>query len=67
MMAVRQLSTAELEQGLDHILQSPRDDGTLELIVKRPDTDQRESVAAARLDTEPGVSSQVISYTLTWT
>jgi hypothetical protein len=55
MMAVRQLSTAELEQGLDHILQSPRDDGTLELIVKRPDTDQRESVAAARLDTEQGL------------
>jgi hypothetical protein len=76
MTTARQLTTEQLEQGLDTILQSPRDDGALELIVRRPAVDQREAVAAARLDAEQGligdswfagVSSQVISYTLTWT
>ncbi len=51
----RQLSTEELEQGLDHILQSPKDDGTLELIVRRPEVDGREVVAEARLDTDDGL------------
>ena len=55
MTDARQLSTAELEQGLDDILQSPKDNGTLELIVRRPAVDQREVVAAGRLDTEQGL------------
>jgi hypothetical protein len=55
MTDARQLSTAELEQGLDDILQSPKDNGTLELIVRRPEVDQREVVAAGRLDTEQGL------------
>jgi hypothetical protein len=55
MTGVRKLSTAELEQGLDDILQSPKDNGTLELIVRRPEVDQREVLAAGRLDTEQGL------------
>ena len=52
---VRHLSTEELEQGLETIMQSPKDEGRLELIVKRPEVDQRESVAEGRLDTGKGL------------
>jgi len=55
MTSARQLSTEELEQGLDNILQSPKDEGRLELIVKRPDVDRREEVSAGRLDAERGL------------
>ena len=55
MTAARHLSTAELEAGLEHLLQSPKDHGVLELIVKRPEVDQRESVPTARLDVEQGL------------
>ena len=51
----RQLTTEELEQGLDDILASPQDNGALELIVRRPDVDARESLAEGRLDTEQGL------------
>jgi hypothetical protein len=51
----RQLTTGELEQGLDDILASPKDSGVLELIVRRPEVDERESLAEARLDTEQGL------------
>ncbi|NIL93934.1 MAG: MOSC domain-containing protein [Woeseiaceae bacterium] len=51
----RQLSTEELEQGLDHILASPKDSGALELIVRRPEVDVRESLAEGRLDTDEGL------------
>jgi hypothetical protein len=46
----RHLSTEELVQGLDTILQSPKDEGALQLIVRRPEVDQRESIATGRLD-----------------
>ena len=55
MTAVRHLSREELEQGLDDILASPQDNGRLEMIVRRPKTDQREVLQAARLDTEGGL------------
>ena len=51
----RQLTTEELEQGLDDILASPKDDGALELIVRRPEVDARESLAEGRLETEQGL------------
>lgn len=51
----RQLTTAELEQGLDHILASPQDEGRLELIVRRPEVDGRESLDTGRLDVEQGL------------
>lgn len=49
------MTAAELEQGLAHILESPSDQGVLELIVRRPDVDQRESLQQADLDTEHGL------------
>ena len=55
MMTVRQLNTQELEEGLDHIFESPKDEGVLELIVRRPDVDQREVVAEGRLDVDVGL------------
>jgi hypothetical protein len=51
----RQLTTEELEQGLDDILASPKDNGALELIVRRPEVDARESLAEGRLDTKQGL------------
>lgn len=55
MNSIKHLSTDELEQGLGHILASPGDLGTLELIVRRPDVDRRDSVQAAELDMEQGL------------
>ena len=49
------LSADKLEQGVDHILASPSDVGTLKLIVIRPDVDQRETPAEGRLDIEQGL------------
>ena len=53
--AAKQLTTAELEAGLDYILASPKDEGRLELIVKRPEVDERESVVAGHLDIAAGL------------
>jgi hypothetical protein len=55
MTTARQLSTAELEEGLDIILQSPQDEGVLKLIVRRPAVDQREVLADGYLDTKQGL------------
>lgn len=55
MTEVTQLKTAELEKGLDDILQSPKDGGSLELIVRRPAVDKREVLEAGRLDTSQGL------------
>lgn len=49
------LSAAELEQGLEQILASPKDRGSLDLIVRRPAVDQRESLASGRLDVDEGL------------
>jgi len=55
MTTARHLNTEELEVGLDHIFESPKDGGVLELIVRRPDVDEREVVEQGRLDTEHGL------------
>ncbi len=55
MTTVRQLNTQELEDGLDHIFESPKDEGVLELIVRRPDVDQREVLEEGHLDTRHGL------------
>jgi MOSC domain-containing protein YiiM len=44
-----------LEQGLEEIRRSPADDGKVELIVRRPDVNERETVTEARLDTTEGL------------
>jgi hypothetical protein len=55
MTTFEHLSADKLEQGVDHILASPSDVGTLKLIVLRPDVDQRETPEEGRLDTEQGL------------
>jgi hypothetical protein len=52
---VKQLSTVELEAGLDEILQSPKDDGVLDMIVRRPDVGEREVLQEAELDPAEGL------------
>jgi hypothetical protein len=52
---VEHLSAAALEAGLDHIRRSPREAGTLELIVRRPAVDAREVLDEAELDLQVGL------------
>ena len=52
---VRHLTTAELEAGLGEIRRSPKDDGVLELIVRRPQEDAREVLEEAELHTAEGL------------
>jgi len=54
-MIVRHLTTPEIEAGLGEILQSPRDHGTLQLIVRRPEVGGREILEQAELDTAVGL------------
>ena len=44
-----------LEAQLDEIRQSPRDEGVLELIVRRPETDAREVLEEGVLDLSEGL------------
>jgi hypothetical protein len=46
---VKHLTMAELEVGLDEIRRSPKDAGSLELIVRRPRVDEREVLAEGEL------------------
>jgi hypothetical protein len=45
----------DLEAGLDHIRQSPRDNGVLAMIVRRPTVNEREVLAEALLDIAIGL------------
>lgn len=49
------LTGSELEAGLPHIREAPVDHGTVELIVRRPDVEQREVVDEVELDPDVGV------------
>lgn len=49
------LTAAELEANLEHIRQSPRDNGTLALIVRRPAVDEREVLTTGELDVREGL------------
>ena len=53
---IQHLTTVELEAGLEHIRQAPRDHGTLELIVRRPAVDAREVLDVGRLDAATGLA-----------
>src|SRR5437868_1455383 len=55
MGAVKHLSAEELEAGLAEIRHSPRDDGQLALIVRRPQTGHREILEQAELDIALGL------------
>ena len=52
---VKHLTMEELEAALDHLRQAPKDDGVLQLIVRRPQTDEREVVEEAELDPVRGL------------
>ncbi len=55
MLNGKHLSLEELEAGLDHIRLSPKDEGRVMLIVRRPAVDLRESVQVAEVDLEQGL------------
>jgi MOSC domain-containing protein YiiM len=52
---MQHLTTAELEAALDHLRNSPRDAGRLELIVRRPAVDERELLTWAELTETDGL------------
>ena len=52
---MRHLTLPELEAALDHLRQAPKDDGVIQLIVRRPEVDQREVIEAAELDPVKGL------------
>ena len=55
MLKVQHVSMAELEAGMDHIRQSPKDNGTLMMIVRRPNVDEREVISEGELDPLEGL------------
>jgi MOSC domain-containing protein YiiM len=54
-MSVRHLSYAELEAGLPEIQRSPRERGSLAMIVRRPQSGEREVLEVGELDVEHGL------------
>lgn len=54
-MSVKHLTMEQLEAGLDSIRQSPKDQGVLEMIVRRPEIDQRQVLQVGRLNHQDGL------------
>jgi len=54
-VSVRYLTTDDIRAGLDEIMQSPKSDGTLRLIVRRPAIGEREILDEAELDITVGL------------
>ena len=52
---MKHLTTQELEEALDHLRASPKDDGVVQLIVRRPRVDEREVLDEAELDPLQGL------------
>jgi hypothetical protein len=55
LVGMRHLTRDELDAGLDEVRRSPTDLGTLDLIVRRPDIGERETVEVAALDIVEGL------------
>lgn len=55
MSGAKHLTMAELEAGLDEIRRSPKDEGVLDLIVRRPQTDEREVLEEGELHPAEGL------------
>jgi len=55
MLNVEYLSMAELEAGMDYIRQAPSEHGTLKLIVRRPQEDQRAVIDQGELSLTEGL------------
>ena len=54
-ITITHLTTEELEAGLDHIRLSPKDEGVVELIVRRPNVDAREVLEEAEFSIAEGL------------
>src|SRR5262245_58335528 len=54
-MTIRHLTMEELEAALDHLRATPKNDGIVELMVRRPRVDQREVIEEAVLDPVKGL------------
>ena len=52
---VKHLTMEELEAALDHLRDAPKDEGVVELIVRRPRVDEREVLEIAELDPLKGL------------
>ena len=52
---IKHLSTPDLEAGLDHIINSPKNQSVLDMIVSRPEEDAREVMELADLDVNVGL------------
>jgi len=55
MLEMTHLSMPELEAGMDHIRQAPKDNGVLKMIVRRPRDDEREMIEQGELDLSEGL------------
>lgn len=55
-LAERHVTLQELEEGLERIKSSPKDEGVLELIVRRPSIGAREVLSAGELDVTTGLA-----------
>jgi hypothetical protein len=55
MAEVKHLSLSELEASLESIRGAPKDQGRLELIVRRPEVGEREALEAGKLDLTEGL------------
>jgi len=55
MLNVSYLSMTELEAGLEHLRRSPKDQGVLKMIVRRPAVDERETLTEGQLSTTEGL------------
>ena len=55
MVVANNVTLEELEAGLDEIKRSPRDEGVLHMIVRRPATEEREVLEEAQLDLTDGL------------
>lgn len=55
MTVLTHLTIAELEAGLDEVCQSPKDEGVLALIVRRPQIGEREVLPVGELDLVEGL------------
>lgn len=54
-LTVKHLTMEELEAALDHLREAPKDEGVLQLIVCRPDVEQRRVLDEAELDPSKGL------------
>lgn len=54
-MSPQYLSRDELDAGLEDIIQSPKDEGVLSLIVQRPEVNERKEVETGELSLEEGL------------